>query len=188
MRTYTTAVQSALSLDYVIMAALVTMQFDSGTLRVTNCPYTLTVSAQTYVGLGALGEITGINETSDLSAEQVKLSLSGANSAIIAAALTENPQNRPITIQAAIFTGSYTLIADPTTIWDGTMDNFEINDYGGQNAQVILNAVHFLADRDRPRLGRFNDADHRAIASHSGDLGFEYVETMTDITLRWGRS
>lgn len=78
-----------------------------------------------------------------------------------------------------------TLIADPFLIFDGRMDTAEIAD-GGDTATITLTAESRLRDLERVRTRRYTDADQQS--RFPGDKGLEYVPSLQDKQIVWGRA
>jgi len=55
---------------------------------------TITVGSTAYLGIGTLGSISPVEETTDLAARGISMQLSGVPTAMLAVALTENYQGR----------------------------------------------------------------------------------------------
>ena len=180
-RTLTGAVQTALAAANVPMLALVSMAFDSGTVYVTNAGYNVSWNGHTWLGLGRLGSIEAVKETPDLAANAVNLKLSGVPTASVTQALTEHYQGRACNIYIAPLSADYTILADPVLIFSGRMNTMDLDI--GATAMITLQVESRLADWDRPRVRRYNDADQQA--EYPGDLGLQYVEQMVEKVLDW---
>lgn len=180
-RTVTNPVDAALAAANVPMLALVSMDFSSSFLYVTNAGYNIQWNGQTWLGLGRLGAIEAIKESPDLAANAVNLKLSGVPAASVNQALTEHYQGRNCIIYAAPLSADYTILADPVEIFSGRMNTMDLDI--GTTATITLNVESRLADWDRPRVRRYNDADQQQ--EYSGDLGLQYVEQMVEKVLDW---
>ena len=56
---------------------------------------------------------------------------------------------------------------------------------GSTQSEVLLTAENRLADWDRPRIRRYNDADQQS--EYPGDLGMQFAEQMVNKTILWGK-
>ena len=178
-RTLTGAVSAALAAANVPVLTLVSMAFGSGTLYVNNSGQSIQWNGQTWLGLGRLGSIEASKETPDLAANSVNLKLSGVPTAQITTALTEHYQGLACLIYLAPLDSNYNVLADPVLIFSGRMNTLDVE--MGQTATITVNVESRLADWDRPRVRRYNDADQQA--EYSGDLGLQYVEQMVEKVL-----
>ena len=175
------AAQVALELANVPRLMLVSMDFSSGFLYVTNAGYNIDWNGHAWLGLGRLGSIEAVKETPDLAANAVNLKLSGVPTAQINTALTEHYQGRACIIRVAPLSADYAILADPVIVFSGRMNTMDIDI--GATATITLNVESRLADWDRPRVRRYNDADQQA--EYPGDLGLQYVEQMVEKVLDW---
>ena len=180
-RTLTAAVESAFGAANVPMLALVSLAFSSGTMYLCNAGYSFDWNGHTWLGLGRLGSIEAIKETPDLAANAVNLKLSGVPAATVSQALTEHYQGRACIIYIAPLAADYTILADPVEIFSGRMNTMDLDI--GATATITLNVESRLADWDRPRVRRYNDADQQA--EYPGDLGLQFVEQMVEKVLDW---
>ena len=117
---------------------------------------TITYNGTGYLGIGTLGTISPIEETTDLAARGISLQLSGVPTAQIAIALTENYQGRECSILFAAMASDGTLVSTPVTVFSGRMDVMTIND-DGEQAIIGMTAENKLVDFRRPRELRYTD-------------------------------
>jgi hypothetical protein len=106
---------------------------------------TITYNGTGYLGIGTLGTISPIEETTDLAARGISLQLSGVPTAQIAIALTENYQGRECSILFAAMASDGTLVSTPVTVFSGRMDVMTIND-DGEQAIIGMTAENKLVD------------------------------------------
>lgn len=184
MRTLTAAMTSALEAANVIPVMMTLLDFSSGYVSVHSAVGSITWGVHTYVGIGTLGEIEEIEESSELQAYGVRLKLRGIPNNVISIALNESYQGRDAKIWVGALSADYALITDPVLVFSGRMDNMQIQ-LGPESAEVMLTAENRLIDWDRPRVRRYNDADQQA--EYPGDLGFQFTEQMINKTLFWGK-
>lgn len=144
---------------------------------------TLTYNSKGYLGLGDLGTIAPIEETTDLSARGLMFQLSGIPTAFISLALTENYQGRTCSVMLGALSPTAGLIASPVTVFVGRMDVMSIND-DGESAQITMSAESRLVDFRRIREIRYTDEEQKAI--DSTDKGLEFVTAIQEKTIYWG--
>jgi hypothetical protein len=138
----------------------------------------------TYLGIGTLGDISPIEETTDLAARGISMRLSGVPTANVALALTENYQGRACTILfGALSATAGTLISSPVTVFQGKMDVMQISD-DGQSADLTMTAESRLMDFKRPREIRYTDEEQQNL--FSGDVGLEFVNDIQEKPIYWG--
>lgn len=160
-------------------------EFDSGDLLLWTGVGSLTYSGDTYTGAGQFLSITKIVETTGLSAQGVNITLSAIPSALIALALSEDYQSRPVTVFFACLDSSGALVSDPYQIFKGRMDVLNIIE-GGENATLTMQCENLLIDFRRPRLRRYTDEDQKSV--YPLDRGLEFVNAMQDKEIVWGKA
>jgi hypothetical protein len=140
--------------------------------------------AETYLGIGAFGGITGdIKETISSAPESVSISLTGVDPDMIADATTDDYHRRDIELMFGFDDEQGELLDDPVIVWSGYMDHVVIS--LGQNTGELTLICESRGTNGRGRADlRFTDEDKQA--ANSGDLVAEYVYRMVDLVLRWG--
>ena len=91
---------------------------------------TLTYNSVGYLGMGTLGTISQVDETTDLAARGITMQLSGVPTAYISLALTEDYQGRKCSVMFGALSTTASLIASPITVFSGYMDVMSISDDG----------------------------------------------------------
>jgi hypothetical protein len=158
---------------------LVRMEFDGGTVYLTDAPHDVEWDGHTWQSLFGMGTVSDIVET-DSEVHGLQFTLSGVPTSSIALALTEEIQGRPVSMMLATLSGT-TLSVDQNA-WAGHLDVMSIGLEGNQ-ATITVTAEHPLARWDQPNLLRFSHADQQRL--HPGDMFFEYAERMADTTITW---
>jgi len=100
-------------------------------------------------------------------------------------ALTENYQNRPITIFMGYVMGGTSEVAGTLTLFKGRMTSLVVNDTP-QGSTVTIDAENRLVDLDRPSNFRYTKESQNFL--HSGDTGFNRVASLQDKQINWGKS
>ena len=100
-------------------------------------------------------------------------------------ALTENYQNRPITIFMGYVMGGTNEVAGTLTLFKGRMTSLVINDTP-EGSTVTIDAENRLVDLDRPSNLRYTKESQNFL--HSGDTGFNRVASLQDKQIIWGKS
>tara|TARA_R110001606_G_scaffold85902_2_gene194596 strand:- start:11955 stop:12971 length:1017 start_codon:yes stop_codon:yes gene_type:complete len=153
-----------------------------GTAVVTNVNLN---KAETYVGAGDLLKISEIQETADLQANGANVTLSGCNATLINLAQNEDYQGRLMTISLGAFDGSGNVIASPAVLFTGFMDVMTISD-GGQFSSINVSVENKLIAFERAYVRRYTDNDQKI--EHPTDDGFEYVTSIQELEIIWGRN
>lgn len=182
-RSLTTAAENA-SLDEVIRPLiLIDLDFSSGHVRLNSTPYSITYASNVYQGGAKLGEITPVEETSDIQAQSIALKLYAIPRDVVSLALAEQYQGRSATMYLGMMDEAWSLIANPVIIFAGRMDVMTIS--LGMTASVTLTIESRFADWERPRIRRYTSEDQAL--DYVGDKFFDYVPSMVDKTIKWGK-
>lgn len=158
----------------------VELKFDSGNVRLWNGYGDLTIDSNTYNGSGSVLEISEIEETAEIGAKGVTITLSGVDSSILSLALVENYQYR----EANIFVGTISgATVNSYKVFSGRMDVMSIEELG-QTCNIALAAENRLIDLERARIRRWTDEDQKQI--DATDLGFKFVNKLQERAIKWG--
>jgi len=131
----------------------------------------------TYTGAGDLLGISEVEETSEVVARGLSLTLTGIPSAMTALALSDPFQGRKATVKLG-FEGS----TDTAIIFSGLMNSFEIEE-GAATGAITVVVDNDLALLDRPVSRRYSDQSQRT--RYPDDRAFEFV-TENEKMLNWG--
>lgn len=158
-------------------------EFASGWLYFWTGLGDLSHGGNTYTGVGTLIGLDRIQETSEVKAAGVSVSLRGIDSTMISVALSELRQNRTGAIKFALLDAADAIIGDSFTVFEGRLDIGEIEERP-DGAVVALRYENQLIDLERARERRYTHEDQQI--DHPGDLGFEYVPALQDVVINWG--
>lgn len=185
-RTLTTDMQNATLAQTVVPVLLIEALFDSGAVRMWSGIGNLTWSASTWVGAGNLLGVGAALETQELRATGVDITLSGVPSELLSLALSEPYQGRACQIYlGALNINTGVLIADPYMVYSGRMDTMTVSE-NGDTASIGLATESRLIDLERSRERRYENSDQAL--DYPLDLFFEYVPSIQDATITWGKS
>jgi len=159
---------------------LVELLFDTGSVRLWSGLDNLTYGGNTYTGVGMLLGISSIEETADIAARGITISLSGISAQAISLALTEKYQNRTCNLYFAL-SG---IVADAIKIFSGLIDQMSINDTGEQMT-ISLTVESRLIDLERARTSRYTSEDQKRL--YPNDKGFDFVNDLQTKQILWGR-
>ena len=206
-RTLSTAVSDSLDDDVVYPFFAVELLFDGDqVLRMWTGFGTLVYDSVSWYGAGNLLGVSNVEETSEIAAKGATLTLTAVPSEIISLALTQPYQGRVCNIYFGMFSrgslqqeGSeaYILMEDGskimlelretglTEIFTGYMDQMIIEE-GPDSSTIQLAVENRLVDLERARPARYTSAYQKS--KYPTDLGFDFVESLQDQRLVWGRS
>jgi hypothetical protein len=179
-RDIATVIQNALGDDVIEPFFAVDLGFDSGTLRLWTGIGSKIINGEEYVGAGNFLQISEMQETAEIQAAGATLTLSGIPSEILSLALTEPYQQRP----ARIYFGLVGEEADMAEVFTARMDQMTIEE-GPETCTVQLTIENILVDLERARVLRYTNNDQQS--RFPGDRGLEFVESLQNKELFWGR-
>ena len=183
-RGFPSAVLTALSSGHVALVTFAKLEFPSGTLYLHNSIGTYTWGGNDWLGTGDLGEISQIEEGAQISPYKLTLTLSGLDATISGAALTEDYYLQPVTVYLGALNADDELIADPTVVWEGAMDQMEISVGAEGGDAIVLTAESELARFDKASNLKYTDAQLQT--DSAGSLGFEFMADIEGSKIRWG--
>lgn len=186
-------------------AILLEMFFDSGTLRMWTGYGQLIVDDEIFYGAGNFIGISSIDETQELEAKGIVVSLNGISSELIAISLAERSRGRSFRMYLAVTEssgyiatedapgrvevedGGYillenTLVDVPYKIFSGLMDVIEITD-SGDTATIRLNVENALIIGKRTKIRRYTAEDQRK--RFPNDKGLEFINQLQDKEIVW---
>lgn len=134
-----------------------------------------------FVGLGNLGSISGLDESSELNPAEYQITLSGIPDEILEAATRMSYLNYDATVWMLLLDEDHQVIGDPMIWSKGLTDGASIA-YGNQSS-VTIQVRNRLVDWQRPRIERYTDADQKA--KYPDDKGFEFVAEIASKEVEW---
>lgn len=173
---------TAIAAAHIRPIVFVSLEFDGGTEYIHNAVGNYVTLGQTWQGIGALGEISPIEEGLDLSPFAVTLQLNALNPDLMAIVQGEEPFNRRVTIYIGYLDENGVLVADPQIRWRGLMDNFTVR-LGLENG-ISLAAESHLRFFDKANGSLFTDEHQQR--RYSGDLFFQFQQQFVDAQITWG--
>ena len=186
-RTIAASIISKLSNDTVYPFYAVDLNFDSTPIYAWTGLGEITLNSNTYTGTGQLLQISEVQETQDIAARGMTLTLSGIPSGLLGLALTEPYQGRTCKVYLGFMTSWENPDSSPDTmeIFSGYMDQMTI-DEGPETSTIGLSVESRLIDLERPRNRRYTSQNQKI--RFANDPSFDFVESMQDQKLRWGGS
>lgn len=191
-RDLTSALASGIQAAVVRPVFLFEGEFDGGWVRVWSGLGDLAWNGETWTGIGTLGAISDIEETDEVRAAGVTVSLSGVPPEMVALALSSLRQNRTGRLWFALFDGEAdSLIADPYLAFEGRLDVGQIDEQadprsGAASSIVTLKYENVLIALERAKERRYTHEDQQL--AYAGDRGFEYIPSLQDAQITWGGS
>lgn len=168
--------------EIVARTVAVDLDFSSGVVRVNGSLASIVIAGNEYLGVGSLGGISTAEESAELQAYGMTVSLAGIPRDAIALALTQAYQGRRATVwEVLLDRNTWQPIADPTVIFRGRIDQMNVT--MGQTATVEVRLENRLVDWERPRIRRYTSEDQHL--AHPTDRGFEFVSDTAEREIVW---
>lgn len=182
-RTITPAMAAALSSGDLRPALFFEGEFASGFLRLWSGLGDVVWNAQTWVGAGNLMAISQIEETTDIVASGLSVTLSGVPTAFVSAAIIDAQQGLPGRVWVALRDTADAIIADPIQVMAGRLDVPTLTD-SGDTCEITITYESRLIDLTKPREWRYTHESQLAL--YPGDVGFWYVTSLQEKEVVWG--
>ena len=160
---------------------LVDLDFTSGPFRAWTGLGPLDWAGLTFEGVGSLGAVGDVEETTELRAVRLTLTLSPVPQEVVDIALAERSfRLRTALLWGALLDAQGAFVADPFPLWAGLMDTMAVVD--GAEPRVSLSCESRLVDLERAEVRRYTDADQQA--EYPGDRFFEFVPALEEAEIR----
>jgi len=164
------------------MFIAVALDFTSGMVRVHDGIGSISWGGNTYDGVGTLGGVEQVDESVEVIARPLSLTLSGVETSLVSTAMTETYQNRTVTIYLGFLDETTNTVIDtPEVSWEGRMNQMSISSSDG-GAAIRLTCEHRL--RREMRIARYTNEDQQLL--HSGDRFFDLVTSIKGFVSKWG--
>ena len=177
------SIVNRLGADEQAMFHAIKAEFDSGTIRLWTGTDDLTISSEAYTGAGQLLSISNVEESTDLPSAGLSVGISGMDTTVLNLALTENYQNRFITLYLGYLMGKTNEVAGTLVLFKGRMTTMSITDTP-QGSNISIDAENRLIDLNRPSNFRYTKESQNFLR---GDTGFNRVASLQDKEIIWGK-
>jgi len=172
---------------------LVELAFSQGTQRLATWPLSVTSGGYTWLGLGTLLGVRNLSESADSGTEKLEVSLSIADTAMLAATLgsVEGYRGKRARVYLQLLTETGQPAGTPVLRWSGYMDKVstsrktpEGDEEGEVLGEIVLGCSRAGLARARNREGlRLTHAQQQL--SHPGDTGLRYVRSLIQNPALW---
>jgi len=156
-------------------------QFDSGDVLMFSGTGEINFDGEAYMGGGNLLRVSSIEETQELKAVNVSYELAGVPSTMVAIALAEPYQGRPITSWFGVLDDNMAL--DTYPIYGGYMDTMQINDDGTESSIALSTESGMVILRNA--VDRNYTPEDQKIY-YPDDKGLDFVPLIQDMEIQWG--
>ena len=177
-----TAVKLAEDHQNIVFA--IKAEFDTDDILLHTSLGDLVIDGETYEGAGELLAISEIEDSNDLSSSGVTFSITGMDSQVLGYALTENYQNRPITLLMAFLSGGTDQVVASMILYKGRMMQMSISD-NPNGSSITLQTENRLMDLRRPSNYRYTKESQ--VSLYANDSSLNEVAKIQDMKINWGR-
>jgi len=160
------------------------LAFDGGDIRAWTGFGIISFGGEDYDGGGNILSISDIDEASEIRATGINVSLSGLPSSLVSAALTEDYQNRPMTLYFGTLDSAGAINDDPYVVFKGQMDQMSIQE-SGETATIVISCESRLIDLEIARTRRYTSEDQKI--DYPNDKGLEFIADLQDKQIVWGK-
>lgn len=174
---------NALSADELRPFFAVELDFSSDPVRLWGGYGDITIGGETYIGSADFMRISETEETAEIKATGINITLSGLPTSLISAALTEDYQGRDITLYFGTLADDGTINDTPYVLFKGRMDVMNIQEDGDQ-ATINITGENRLIDLEVARERRYTSEDQKI--DYPADKGLEFVADLQAKELVWG--
>lgn len=163
---------------------LVALYLDGASTFATDAYRTITWGGDTYAAVSHFLGFDGLEETSDLSVTQTRVSLAGVDQSLIAGVLQHAYLDRRLVIRKGFLDDADNVIVDPVPILDGRCDApvIEEDPVSGKCMVTLAVSAQWVDFERKP--GRHTNHDEEQIW-FPGDMGFQYISQLNR-EIKWG--
>lgn len=159
------------------------LDFSGGAVRAWSGYGDFSWDSKTWLGVGDLWSISPIEETEDLIANGLNVSLT-IKSSQISLAFNEHYQGRSAKLwMGAVNQSNHTIIGTPLLIYSGLMDVMSITD-DGEQGRIDLTIESRLSIGNRAKASRYTDREQQRL--YPGDTGLRFVAGLQEKKIVWG--
>ena len=161
---------------------LVKLAFDAGTVYIHNGVGTHVFAGNNYLGVGAFGSVSALEDSLDLKSKPVNLTLSSITPEIIDAIKSDDVFGRDADIYIGVLDNDGQLEGTPDNWFSGHMETVKLSLGKQDGLQIRLQS---RASRLKLRNNkRYTLEDHQA--DFPGDLFFEFLPFLQEAEVTWG--
>jgi hypothetical protein len=180
-RNLATANQAAVLSRGVELVLLVRLDFHAETVYLASTPFNLAWNGQTWLGVGALGKVSGVTEDTEVNAQATVLTISGVPTEFVSDALAVVTYGGLAQLYFG-FLSQGALVTDPLPANLGLIDGPSF-DIGDKTCSISISIESEMSDLQRARGGRLTTCDQRS--RYPWDACCDIVSQIQDKLLLW---
>lgn len=159
-------------------------EFSSDVINLWSGIGTKSWDGKDWVGVGGLASVSSIQETTEIKADGIQVSLTGIPTENMSLVLSEQFSGAYGKVWLGFIEDNGDIVTDPALAFYGRMDVPTIAD-DGNTLSISIAYENRLKDLERPRELRYTHDSQQSI--FAGDLGFEYVPSLQEWNGVWGK-
>jgi hypothetical protein len=140
---------------------------------------------QVWIGTGELGALDPVGESADGSATGMKATLFSVPAEFRDDIADQATKGARFEVYVGSANETFQTVEAAQLIWKGRVDEYRITD-AGETIGVEVTGESRGIDQRRPAIKRFTDEYQQR--QHSGDLFFQFVPQMTEISILWAQA
>lgn len=171
---------------------LVELDFTGGTVRYTTNALSLTISGNTYTGLGNMADVVGLTESENTTVQKITLGFSIADKAVLAATIgnVESYRWRPMRVYLQLMDATFQPVGAPVQRFAGYMEavsvKWERADPAGGPRKARLEMPCSRAGTARARHAQGLRLTHaQQLERFPGDMGLQYLQDLVERPALW---
>jgi hypothetical protein len=175
---------AAIQSPYVKPAIFVQITFSNGPLNLWSGVGTISANGAIWTGVGQLGNISNIEEGTNVQARGISLTLSGIDPTLLSELINDYELGAQVLVYLGLFDQNNALIPNPILSWAGRTDQPTLI-VNGDTATLTVQCENRLVDMNVSVERRYTSDDQQI--DYPGDLGFAFVTAIQSQTIYWGR-
>lgn len=180
---FTNTILTEMERDNPRLIIAVEILYKSAPVRAHTGVGEVVIDGQTYIGVGTLGAIDPIKQSSNNGPSTMNLSMSGLDPTLVAETLNQRTQGSKVKIMICALDDDMR-VTSASIMLAGRVSTQRFA-YGAEMS-VEVEIVDRLADWQRKGSRRFDHESH--IVEQPGDKFFQYMSQMSEASLYWGSS
>jgi hypothetical protein len=175
---------AALSNGTIWPIRLVQITFRSQTVYCWSGPGPLVWNGHTFIGIGSVGKVGAITETTGVQASGTTLTLSGIDPLLLGECMTDIQLGATARIWRGLWDiAAGALLGVPYQVFRGQVDkpSFQI---GSKTLSITLPLESRIVNLQRASNRRYTAADQQL--EYPTDIAFNWVPSLNDLALVWG--
>lgn len=177
--------QTALEQPAVRKVYFIELQFLSGTSYLSTLGQTVTWGGHDWLGLGAVGAISQVDESDGITSKPLNFTLNCAQLAWLSLGIgdVDEYRGRPAKMYMCPLDEGFILIGTPVACWSGSMDTVVAGVTEEGEGQLVLKCETAAFGLKRKSSLRMNAAQQKN--KYPSDTGFDYLTTLIAEPQTW---